>query len=143
MLITVIKEQIKMEIKFGKKEMVQVIESYYKKYEDFEGKVTAGCKSGWVGYGMAERQDAVVSIGITGNLSVEGILVPMVREVTYDEVFNIFKTVLGNQGYYVNNVTLDSGVNDVCEGYGMVEHTVKKPCFKGVIVGVTEKKLVK
>lgn len=132
-----------MELRFDKNKMKTVMENYYKKYEDFEGNITIGCKMGYVGYGMSEHQDAVVSIKITGTLDVMGEKVPMTRVVDEEEVINVFKTVLGASGYTVSDVSFDSGVKQTCEGYGMAEHTVEKPYFNGVIVNVREKQLVR
>lgn len=132
-----------MELRFDKNKMKEIIENYYREYEYFDGKVTAGCSMGLVGYGMGEHEDAVVSIKVSGNLKVLGMDVPMTREVSSDELLNIFKTVLGSQGHTVSSVALNSGVNESCEGYGLGEHTVKRPYFRGVVVNVKEKSLVR
>lgn len=132
-----------MELSFDKNKMRTVMENYYRKYEDFEGVVTVDCKMGSVGYGMSEHQDAVVSVKIAGTLDVMGEKVPMTRNVAQEEVLNVFKTVLGETGYTVTDVSLDSGVKETCEGYGMAEHTVKRPYFNGVVVNVSEKQLVR
>lgn len=132
-----------MEFKFGKKQMKEVLEQYYSKYEDFDGKVTAGCRLGAVGYGMSEHEDVIYSIKIAGKLHVCGVDVPMLREINDEEVMNAFKTMLGNQGYTVSSITFNAGVNESCEGYGMGEHTVRRPYFNGVVVTVKEKQLVR
>lgn len=132
-----------MEIKFGKRQMKEVLEQYYSNYEDFTGKVTAGCRLDSVGYGMGEHEDVIYSIKITGKLRVCGVDVPMVRELDDDEVLNAFRTILGNQGYTVSSVTFNAGVNEASEGYGMGEHTVKRPYFNGVVVTVKEKQLTR
>lgn len=132
-----------MEFKFGRGEVAEIIERYYKKYEDFDGKVTIGCEIGSVGYGKNEHDDSIVTIKITGKLNISGIEVPGTKVISDYELDNIFKTVFGNQGHTVDFVTLDSGINESYEGYGMAERIVRKPYFKGVVVSTNEKKFVK
>ena len=67
------------DLKFGKSAMKQVIEGYYKKYEDFEGVFSCNCSLESVGYGMCEHQDAVVTMKIKGKMNVAGMDVEMVR----------------------------------------------------------------
>lgn len=131
------------EFKFGKKEMKQVIEGYYKKYEDFDGVFSSNCSLQLVGYGMTEREDAVVSMKIKGKLSVLGMEVEMSRDVSEEDVFNVFRVVLDEAGYTVNSVTFDKGTTEECEGYYANERMVTKPYFKGVTVGVSQKTLVR
>lgn len=132
-----------MELRFDKNKMKEIVEKYYREYEDFDGVVTAGCSLNLVGYGMAEHEDTVVSIKVKGTMKVLGMEVPMTREVDDEELFNIFRTVLGNEGHTIKSLTVNSGVNESTEGYGMGEHTVKRPYFRGVIVNVKEKNLVR
>lgn len=131
------------ELKFGKKEMKQVIEGYYKKYEDFDGTFTSACSLQLVGYGMMEREDAVVSMKINGVLNVCGMEIEMSRDISEDDLVNVFSVVLGDIGYTVDNVVFDKGTTEVCEGYYMNERMVSKPYFKGVSVKVREKSLVR
>lgn len=132
-----------MELIFDKNKMKDVIENYYREYEDFDGKVTAGCRMDLVGYGMAEHHDAVVSIKIKGTMKVLGMDVPMIREVNEEELFNIFRVMLDKQGHTVSSLSINSGVNESVEGYGLGEQTVKRPYFRGVTVTVKEKNLVR
>ena len=131
------------ELKFGKKEMKQVIEGYYKKYEDFDGTFTSACSLQLVGCGMMEREDAVVSMKINGVLNVCGMEIEMSRDISEDDLVNVFSVVLGDIGYTVDNVVLDKGTTEVCEGYYMNERMVSKPYFKGASVKVREKSLVR
>ena len=129
--------------KFGKREMKHVIEGYYKKYEDFDGVFSSSCSLQAVGYGMSEHEDAVIEMKIKGKFNVLGMEVEMSRDVSDEDVFNIFRVVLGDAGYDVNSVTFDKGTTEMCEGYYMNERIVSKPYFRGVIVGVTQKTLVR
>lgn len=132
-----------MELKFDKNKMKEVIESYYREYEDFDAKVTAGCRMDLVGYGMSEHQDAVVSIKVTGTMKVLGMDVPMTRDVNETELFNIFRVMLDKQGHTLSSLSINSGVSESVEGYGLGEHTVKRSYFRGVTVTIKDKKLVK
>lgn len=131
-----------MELKFDKNKMKEVIENYYREYEDFDAKVTAGCRMDLVGYGMSEHQDAVVSIKVTGTMKVLGMDVPMTRDVNETELFNIFRVMLDKQGHTLSSLSINSGVSESVEGYGLGEHTVKRPYFRGVTVTIKDKKLV-
>ena len=132
-----------MELRFNEDSMKKVIEKYYMEYEDFDGKVITECNTGYVGYGMSEREDALVSIKIVGKLDVMGEKISMTRDVSSNDVLDIFKTVLGKSGYTVSDVSLDKGLKQTCEGYGMGERMVSKPYFNGIVVKTSEKQLVK
>lgn len=68
-----------MEIKFGINEVKKVLESYYKKNEDFDDKVKIECSVGR-GVGMNDYYDVFeFNAAIEGKLSIYGMEVPMVR----------------------------------------------------------------
>lgn len=132
-----------MEIKFNRKQVQNIIETYYREYEGLDMKAHISCKMEWVGYGMAEHEDAVVSISANGCCDVLGQTVEIAKKISSQDLTDIFGTVLAKSDYEVLDVTLDSGVKTSYEGYGMTECEVSKPYFGGVIVRTAEKKLVK
>ena len=132
-----------MEIKFGINEVKKVLESYYKKNEDFDGKVKIECSVGR-GFGMNEYYDVLeFNAAIEGKLSIYGMEVPMVRQITIDEVKTVFRSVIEEVGQTVSDVTLDYGLTSEVVGYGLAEHTEKKAYFNGVNVSVKNKTYVK
>lgn len=128
---------------FGENEMKQLIETYYRKYEDFDGVFNSSCSLGLVGQRNCERYDAIVSMNIKGKFTVSGMEVELIRDVNEEDVFNAFRVVLGDAGYTVSSVTFDKGTANVCEGHYMNERMVAKPYFRGVAVEVKEKVFVR
>jgi hypothetical protein len=45
-----------MNIKFGKKDIIEMVEKYYKEELDITGKVSITCSKQLVGYGMGEHE---------------------------------------------------------------------------------------
>lgn len=132
-----------MEIKFGVKEVKKVLEEYYQKNEDFNGKVSISCEVGR-GFCRNEFYDvAELKASIDGKLSIYGMEVPMVREITSDEIKTIFRGALEDFGQTVSDVCLDYGVRSETVGYGLCEHEEKMPYFNGVSVKVRNKTYAK
>ena len=132
-----------MEIKFGVNEVKKVLESYYKKNEDFDGKVKIECRVGQ-GFGMNEYYDVLeFNAAIEGKLSIYGMEVPMVRQISVDEVKTVFRSVIEEVGQTVSDVSLDYGIRSETVGYGLSEHTEKVPYFNGVNVRVRNKTYAK
>lgn len=132
-----------MKIKFGIKEVKNVLEEYYRVNEDFSGKVSVSCQIG-NGFFRNEFYDvAELKASINGKLAICGMEVPMVREITVDEIKTIFRSVIENSGQTVGSVNLDYGIRCETVGYGMGEHTEKIPYFNGVNVVVRNKTYAK
>lgn len=132
-----------MELRFKKEQIKILLENYYREKEDFNGAITTECSLGSVGYGMSEKEGAVVEIKLTGSLNVLGTEVPMERYLTKKEVEGAFNEILYDAGYEMGNFSYDSGVHTSWEGYGMSEHRVTKPYFNGIVASVKTKSLVK
>lgn len=75
-----------MEVRVGREDMKKLLEKYYKEKEDFEGVITTSCTLGTFGYGMAETEDAKVEVKLNGRLNVMGVVVPMSRTLSEEEV---------------------------------------------------------
>ncbi len=130
-------------LKFGKSEMKQVVEEYYRKHEDFEGTFSCKTQLESVGYGLCESTDAVLHMKIVGKMNIGGIEIPMTLDVAEEDVKNAFRTTLADAGCTVGEINFDVGVSEKTEGYGLGEHTVSSPYFRGVNVSVKEKNLVR
>ncbi len=130
-------------LKFGKSEMKQVVEEYYRKREDFEGAFSCKTQLEPVGYGLCESTDAVLHMKMVGKMNIGGIKIPMTLDVGEEDIRNVFRTMLANAGYTVSSVSFDAGVSQKIEGYGLGEHTVSSPYFRGVNVSIKEKNLVR
>lgn len=132
-----------MEVRVGREDMKKLLEKYYKEKEDFEGVITTSCTLGTFGYGMAETEDAKVEVKLNGRLNVMGVVVPMSRTLSEEEVKWVISTILDEAGYEVTSVSYEKGISSTLEGYGPGEHTVNKPYFNGVVARVATKALIK
>ena len=132
-----------MELKFDKKIVKSLVEEYYRDYEDFEGTFSSSCSMQSVGYGMCEYEDCVVSMKMSGKVGLLGQKISIDKEISEEEISNIFSTLLSKKGYIVQSVSLVSGVDSSYEGYGMCEELVKRPYFNGVMVNVKQKQLIR
>lgn len=128
-----------MELKFYKQQICEVLEKYYREEEDFIGKVSICATTGWVGYGLSEEIGCILDMKIAGELDIMGQRIPGTINITTKEVENAFHYYFGKEGYSVSNIQFNSGIRESCEGYGMAEHTVKKPYFDDITVTVKNK----
>ncbi len=132
-----------MEVRIRRKDMKKLLEKYYKDKEDFDGVITIRCSLGIVGYGIAETDGAEVEVKLDGYLNVMGIMVPMKRTLSEEEVKGAISSILDDAGYQVTNVSYEKGISSAIEGYGLGEHTVKRPYFNGAVAKVAIKTLSK
>lgn len=132
-----------MELKFNKESVKNLVEQYYKKYEDFDGKFNSSCSVSSVGYGMMETDVCVLSMKMVGTMKLLDQEISMTRELSDEDIKNVFSTLLEEQGYTVKEVSLDSGIKGSYEGFGIYETFVNKPYFNGVVVDVCQKVLNK
>lgn len=137
------REEIEVKLQFKKEEIKRLLERYYKEKEDFIGKVSMRCLLENVGYGMLEREEAVVEIKLTGSLNIFGEKVVLDRSLTKEEVQDVFSAMLYDAGYEISGISYDMGVCNTILGYGCQEHSVNKPYFNGLVATVKNKKLVK
>ncbi len=130
-------------LKFGKSEMKQVVEEYYRNHEDFEGAFSCQTELGYAWCGPSGYETAVLHMKMVGKMNIGGIEIPMTLDVAEEDVKNAFRTTLADAGCTVGEVSFDMGVSEKTEGYGLGEHTVSSPYFRGVTVSLQEKNLVR
>lgn len=123
-----------MELKIDRKLTKEIIEQYYKEQFDIEGTVSITARKETIGY--YETVDCVTTIKLKGTMNVMNKKVPCEINVTPEETKNAFNYALGREGYEVENVTFDDGINETYKGYGPMEYKEYKPYFNGVNVQV-------
>lgn len=72
-----------MKLKFGIKDMKQIMEKYYREYKDFDWTFSTKFNLALVVYGMMEREDACVKMKMKDSLNISGMNIAMERDVSY------------------------------------------------------------
>ena len=129
-----------MNIKFGKKDIIEMVEKYYKEILDITGKVSITCSKQLVGYGMGEHDDCVVTFKLKGQMSILDKKRDIEIDVSEDEVMAAIKCYLEKEGYKYTGYRMLRGMNPKVTGYLTNERTEYRPYFNGIEVGVTTEK---
>ena len=129
-----------MNIKFGKKDIIEMVEKYYKEILDITGKVSITCSKQLVGYGMAEHDDCVVTFKLKGQMSILDKKRDIEIDVSEDEVMAAIKCYLEKEGYNYTGYRMLRGMNPKVTGYLTNERTEYTPYFNGIEVGVKNEK---
>ena len=58
--------------------------------------------------------------------------IPVKRVISFEEYEGIFKNLLEEQGYEVNKLWIDNGIDTEWTGYGLMEHREEKPYCNGI-----------
>lgn len=125
-----------MNIKFGKKDIIEMVEKYYKEILDITGKVSITCSKQLVGYGMAEHDDCVVTFKLKGQMSILDKKRDIEIDVSEDEVMAAIEYYVEKEGYNYTGYRMLRGMNPKVTGYLTNERTVYTPYFNGIEVGV-------
>ena len=132
-----------MNIKFGKKDIIEMVEKYYKEILDITGKVSITCSKQLVGYGMAEHDDCVVTFKLKGQMSILDKKRDIEIDVSEDEVMAAIEYYVEKEGYNYTGCRMLRGMNPKVTGYLTNERTVYTPYFNGIEVGVTNENFKK
>lgn len=125
-----------MNIKFGKKDIIEMVEKYYKEILDITGKVSITCSKQLVGYGMAEHDDCVVTFKLKGQMSILDKKRDIEIDVSEDEVMAAIEYYVEKEGYNYTGYRMLRGMNPKVTGYLTNERTEYRPYFNGIEVGV-------
>lgn len=125
-------------IKLDKKRVKELLEKYYKDEYDSEGKIIMHVEKDYVGYGMDEHIDCVVSATFIGKMDILGEETEFKVELYSKQINDVIRKIFEKEGYEVSDASCDSGLDYRTEGYGMGENTISYPYFKGVKVRINE-----
>ena len=123
-----------MEIKYTKKDVIDLIKLYYKQLEGREVKVSITAKKDLVG--RFENVACVTTIKVKEKINLFGKEKEVVEEISDMQLLNILNALLIDKGYKINSVYFDDGLVDKTVGYGICEHTESSAYFKGIEVTV-------
>lgn len=117
-------------IKLNASEVKDILEDYYRKYEDQpDVKIEIRVEKGAIGY--RNEEGAVLVIKVLTEAQILGAKRKLEEQIDADKVRDIFIQVLSAANYDVDRVQLDYGLDSQWEGYGPAEHKIDKPYFKG------------
>ena len=123
-----------MNLKFNKKEVLELIETYYKEFEGATVKASAKSEKSLIGYGMSEHVGCVVTFKVNGEIELLGKKKKFEKVLTIEELKKLLSILLESTGFKAREITLDSGITDGYEGYGVMERSVKKSYFNGISI---------
>lgn len=130
-----------MEMTITKDKVERILTDYYRTREDIKGTVKMKTKKEEVGYYTNEYTAAVTTIELSGTTILLGTEIPVKRIIPFDEYQGIFKSLLEEQGYEVNKLWIDNGINTEWTGWGPMESREEKTYCNGIKIEV--KKQVK
>lgn len=119
-----------MNLKFTKDQTEKVVKAYYKMYEGKEAKVSIVVSRGYEG--RYETPCANTKIVVINEISVLGEQVTEEQTLSKEEVTDIFKITLNEEGYDVKNIYYDAGLTT--EEY--LTYSYPSTYFSGVNVEV-------
>ena len=127
-----------MRAKFTKENTIKVLDAYYKETEGADSKVDINTAIEYVG--LYEDECAIVHIKLSHTINLVGEEIKVERELDKNEVFQVFNSILGNEGFEVNELQYDAGISS--ESY-ICDQGSSTPYFNGLIVKVTQKAIQK
>ena len=116
-----------MNMKFDVESIEKLVEAYYKKYEDFIGKLTIRPRkaSSYIGRSIVPVETVKNVFTMVGKIVVDGEELFVKVPLDMKELENAFKVMLDEIGYYAENLSLDYNLENK---------------FLGVCIDVTSKK---
>lgn len=122
------------EIKLEPKEVENIIEDYYKKYEEQpNAKVDIVVETGSIGIGRYE-EGAILKVKLKTEMAIAGTKRKATTTLANEELEAIFTQVLKESGYKIKGFKLDYGLD--YEGYG--SDRVAKPYFNGANIMINK-----
>ena len=127
-----------MEVRFNEKSTKDVVEGYYKKYEDFDCCMefcTSVREMKHPTRSLPPVRYVDMSFILNGILNVDGKSIEVSVPASFDEIKAVFKTTLENTGYDVNDVQIVYNSDESFESSGSR--------FKYVSVDMSTKRKIK
>jgi len=124
-----------MELKIKVADLKKILSLYYKKQDGIDSQIFISKNVENDRFG----EECYLEIILKKKIRILGEERTTSERLSRDQVKEAIKSVLQEEGYDVYDVTYDSGVDHVWEGYGMGEHQVAKAYFRGVTVKIREK----
>ena len=129
-----------MELKLTTTDLKELLSEYYYKRDQIDSKVVFNTTLERDMYNE-EIERTEVKLKRKINLLGKDRVVDTV--ITENELKDTLKIILEEAGYILDNLTFDSGINYVTEGYGFGEQTIARPYFKGAIINIRKLDKVK
>lgn len=127
-----------MEIKLKKKEVIDLLERYYREIKNLDASVKISAKREPIG--RFEVMGTVVEVSVTKTVNILDVVTESKERLSDDEVVGMLNEMLKDTEYLVTSISYDAGVTPVSVGYGMGEHTEYRSYFNGVTLYATTRK---
>lgn len=124
-----------MELKIKVSDLKKILSLYYKKQDGIDSQIIISKSVENDRFG----EECNLEIILKRKIRLFGEERTVSERLSEDEVKEAIKDVFKDEGYEVYDVTYDSGVDHVWEGYGMGEHQESRAYFRGVTVKIKEK----
>ena len=119
-----------MEMILNKKQLIKLLELYYKKYKNSDSKITIDVIRG----SIVNYEDYECLVIIKQNIS-KTILdeeIKITKILKDNEIKEVLNKVLKEDSLQIQEFEYDKGITSSVEGYGIGEYTEKKPYFNGI-----------
>ena len=125
-------------IKLNKEQLKNILEFYYKNYENDDCEISFKVEKKTLGYGWYEYDsyDVVITkktIKTFLNQSIE-----VVERLSNEYVKEVLGKVLREENLQVESIDFDAGISSQIEGYGRNEHVTNVAYFNGININVQE-----
>ncbi len=119
-----------MEITYSKEDLKNIIKSYYLQKEQKNVDVSIITRKELLDfYGTLS---SITTITITQNVTLLGRDTKVSEVVSKDKIINIFSELLESEGYTLESLKYDEGIETQTVGYFMNEHQEQTAYFKGI-----------
>lgn len=119
-----------MEITYSKEDLKNIIKSYYLQKEQKNVDVSILTRKELLGfYGTLS---SITTITIIQNVTLLGRDTKVSEVVSKDKIINIFSELLESEGYTLESLKYDEGIETQTVGYFMNEHQEQTAYFKGI-----------
>lgn len=119
-----------MEMTYSKEDLKNIIKSYYLQKEQKNVDVSILTRKELLGfYGTLS---SITTITITQNVTLLGRDTKVSEVVSKDKIINIFSELLESEGYTLESLKYDEGIETQTVGYFMNEHQEQTAYFKGI-----------
>ena len=125
-------------IKLNKEQLKNILEFYYKNYENDDCEISFKVEKKTLGYGWYEYDsyDVVITkktIKTFLNQSIE-----VVERLSNEYVKEVLGKVLREENLQVESIDFDAGISSQIEGYGRNEHVTNVAYFNGININFQE-----
>lgn len=127
-----------MKLEFNKEETSMLIQEYYKRLEDRAVNVSIVSKKAYTGW--MDEQACVTTFTISESIEFMGLKKELTEEIRIELINTIFSALFDLYDLKIVSISINDGLDSHLEGYGMNEHQVLSPYFKGITVNVEKKK---